>query len=471
MASSPTAMQTRNQTPYLHIHTPTDLDLRELFTLGLTSKREGTKIGHKGSGMKFALALLHRLGSHLIVRVGPHDLKSVTVIESIRGREHKLIRLVGTSARRPTVIETHISENAGADTWTEPWFAVRELVQNAIDEDGNCTVVDSPAVYSDSGTDLLVALTPPLLEAWSNRSTWMHERHPEVVYEAPDCTGLYFHGFRIYPGERWRWAYDVTGLIPRDQLSEDRQLRNVDLDELFRRIVKACPSLPLEFYTAILSTEEPSALPADVSGLHHAVYTLLDSSNRNPGGFKLAKLEDMLRHKYGPKVAYTTETDPDSARHYFAQAAGYTVSPVPYYTKGILRYSKRLVDADSVLPAVPARLAPVREIETESAQRLKAALRITRKLKPAGCKVRITKPKLEGDRVGASAFAVCENNEVLLLETFVSTASTEEIVEALVEEYVHLSSGQADGSISFEKALVKAIVQLIYPRRAKIQAL
>src|SRR5207253_3047534 len=105
------------------------------------------------------------------------------------------------------------------------------------------------------------------------------------------------------------------------------------------------------------------------------------------------------------------------------------------------------------------------------AQRLKAALRITRKLKPAGCKVRITKPKLEGDRVGANAFAVCENNEVLVLEGFVSTPSTEEIVEALVEEYVHLSSGQADGSISFEKALVKSIVRLIYPRTAKVEAL
>ena len=129
------------------------------------------------------------------------------------------------------------------------------------------------------------------------------------------------------------------------------------------------------------------------------------------------------------------------------------------------------MDADTVLPAVPARLAPVREIETESAQRLRAALRITRKLKPAGCKVRVTKPKMQGDRVGANAFAVCEKNEVLLLESFVSASSTEDIVEALVEEFVHLSSGQADGSIPFEKALVKSIVRLIYPRRAKVEAL
>src|SRR5207244_8073586 len=139
--------------------------------------------------------------------------------------------------------------------------------------------------------------------------------------------------------------------------------------------------------------------------------------------------------RYGPNVAYTTETDPNSPKHYFARSAGYSVAPVPYYTRGILRSSDRLVEAESVLPAVAARLAPVREIAMEAAERLKTALRITRKLKPPCCKVRITKPKLASDRIDnridANAFAVSEENEVLLLESFVSTASTEQLVEAL----------------------------------------
>ena len=55
------------------------------------------------------------------------------------------------------------------------------------------------------------------------------------------------------------------------------------------------------------------------------------------------------------------------------------------------------------------------------------ALRITRKLRPAGCKVRVNKPKLASDRIGANAFAVRENNEVLLLEDFVNAATTEQV--------------------------------------------
>ena len=42
------------KTNYLLFHTPTELDLRELFTLGLTTKRDGTKIGQIGGRMNFS---------------------------------------------------------------------------------------------------------------------------------------------------------------------------------------------------------------------------------------------------------------------------------------------------------------------------------------------------------------------------------------------------------------------------------
>jgi hypothetical protein len=56
---------------------------------------------------------------------------------------------------------------------------------------------------------------------------------------------------------------------------------------------------------------------------------------------------------------------------------------------------------------------------------------------------------------------------VLLLESSVASATTEELAEALIGEYVHLASGHADGTITFEKALVKAVVRLVYRRQSK----
>src|SRR5690349_19896646 len=157
---------------YLHVTTPTRIDLREIFTLGLTSKRgDDSKIGHKGSGMKFTLALLHRLGSSLTVRMADADLASVAVPTRIRDTEHHLIQLTGWTAEQgqDAVFDTHITTDAGADTWTEPWFALRELLQNALDEGGTFQVAEEPAGLPETGTLMIVPLTSPLDEAWANR--------------------------------------------------------------------------------------------------------------------------------------------------------------------------------------------------------------------------------------------------------------------------------------------------------------
>ena len=44
----------------------------------------------------------------------------------------------------------------------------------------------------------------------------------------------------------------------------------------------------------------------------------------------MLKLEAAIEQKYGQKVAYTTETDPASTKHYFARSAGYAVETPDY---------------------------------------------------------------------------------------------------------------------------------------------
>jgi hypothetical protein len=453
---------------YLQITTPTELDLRELFTLGLTSKRDGSKIGHKRSGMKFTLALLHRLGSHLIVRTSALALRSEVQTETIRGIDHRLIVLAGEAATaHDQPIATHIAETAGADTWTEPWFALRELVQNAIDEGGSVTILEEePPPAHTEGTLMLVPLTAPFEAAWNDRDTWWHPRHQEIIYETPAGCGLYYHGFRVLDAQPlgWRWSYDVTGLIERDKLSEDRQLRNVNLDRLFARIAEA--ALPDHFYDALVD-EMPKDIPPDLTLLQHAVYNAINSHNLNPGGFVLEKLITRFKGRHGERVAYSAYEDPNSSEHYFAKAAGYTVVYVDYILRNLLTYSD-VPSAANVMPSLQKRLQPVRDVTLDTKSRLRETLRITRKLRPPGSKVRLVKPSYERDRMDASAWAVPAANEVLLLENFVEEATTERLVNALVEEYVHLSSGCSDGTVPFEKALIQTIVNLITPKRASV---
>ena len=108
---------------FLRITTPTRLDLREIVTLGMTTKANSEKIGHKGSGLKFTLAYLHRLSSHLHARSSDYHVRSETFTAKIRDVDHQMIRL--RSLEGEQVWEAHITTQAGADTWTEPWFILQ----------------------------------------------------------------------------------------------------------------------------------------------------------------------------------------------------------------------------------------------------------------------------------------------------------------------------------------------------------
>ena len=73
---------------YFRITTPTLLDIREIVTLGLTTKADGGKIGSKGTGLKFIVAYLHRLGGFLEARAPSYHVRSEVVPITIRDHEH-----------------------------------------------------------------------------------------------------------------------------------------------------------------------------------------------------------------------------------------------------------------------------------------------------------------------------------------------------------------------------------------------
>ena len=135
---------------FLRVTTPTRLDIREIVTLGMTTKANTDKIGHKGSGLKFTLAYLHRLGGCLQARSVDYHLRSELFTARIREVDHQMIRL--KSEQGDQIWEAHITTQAGADTWTEPWFILREMLQNAIDEGGQFGVVDEEPLPETAGT-------------------------------------------------------------------------------------------------------------------------------------------------------------------------------------------------------------------------------------------------------------------------------------------------------------------------------
>ena len=323
---------------FLRVTTPTRLDIREIVTLGMTTKANTDKIGHKGSGLKFTLAYLHRLGGCLQARSVDYHLRSELFTARIREVDHQMIRL--KSAEGDQIWEAHITTQAGADTWTEPWFILREMLQNAIDEGGQFGVVDEETLPETVGTILQIPLTPELEQAWAQKDRWMQPRYPHVVGRGhPDSKGLYYHGFLIYSaGQKWKYSYDVTPFLKRSQLSEDRQLRNGDVQAVFHQIAVEAGfnALAPEIYEDAFDLDQKE----DVHLLYEGVYYHICSDRKawgGPDGFDLKQMEDVFHKKFGGNAAFHTHTlaenDPTA---YYARAAGFVPAKVPYRTGGIL---------------------------------------------------------------------------------------------------------------------------------------
>ncbi len=451
---------------FLRITTPTELDLREIIVLGLTTKANSEKIGHKGSGLKFTLAYLHRLGSYLTARSPKYHLRSETRTATIKGIEHQLIHLCSLDSER--VWDANITTHAGADTWTEPWFILREILQNAIDENGTYEITEEADLPETAGSTSQILLTPELERAWEQREIWFQPRYPDVLGKGhPEVKGLYFHGFLIYnAGENWEYSYDVTDVLRRDQLSEDRQLRNSDLDSVFRRIVEVAgfDAMDPDIYRHAFN---PGAKD-DIGLLYNAVYYAIRSDRTSWGGergFKLSKLVDAFYGLHGKCAAFhvhqVQDNDPQA---YYARAAGFTPVHVPHRVGTILQGYSPVKQLRDCLPGIQQRLRKVKSVEISRFAKLKAAMRIAKRIQTPGVRVEVVTQIVETDNIHCEALADPANNRIMVLERLLDR-DIPEITRALIEEYIHLKSGAGDMSREMQDALIAIIYDLLTRHR------
>lgn len=112
---------------WLRIRNSGEIESNALFLLGASSKRDDdTKIGFFGSGAKYALAVLLREGIPVRAFSGEREIAIGVQDVDFRGTTFGQIILDG----QPTSFTTSMGP-----TWAT-WFALRELICNALDEGG-----------------------------------------------------------------------------------------------------------------------------------------------------------------------------------------------------------------------------------------------------------------------------------------------------------------------------------------------
>ena len=119
-----------------------ELDVSSLILLGASTKRDDdSKIGFFGSGNKYAIATLIRMGVGFKIFSGDNEVVITTNDIDFRGRTFKQILIDGQ--------QTSLTTDMGPQ-WEE-WMALREWVSNSIDEGHSNIVTDADNIAGKDG--------------------------------------------------------------------------------------------------------------------------------------------------------------------------------------------------------------------------------------------------------------------------------------------------------------------------------
>lgn len=199
------------------------IDMVAATTSGISAKKDDTAIGQFGTGLKYAVAVVLRLGGRISVVRGKKTYVFGLHERTIRGTKHRIVTMNG----RMLGYTDHLGMN-----W-EPWMAYRELWSNARDEGGRViredADPDAETRYARAGQTSVIVRCPQLDAAHEDRASIILQTEPLVT-----CGGIevhdgqsqhvYYRGIRVarLPSNRTsRYTYNITSP---QRLTEDRTL-------------------------------------------------------------------------------------------------------------------------------------------------------------------------------------------------------------------------------------------------------
>lgn len=226
----------------LYVYSPSQLDLRSITVMGLSVKQEGA-IGRFGTGFKYAIATIMRLGGSITIRRSGKPPISVATREIFfRGEKKQLLELVGDGP----AVDLPFTIDLGRD-W-KPWMAYRELVSNAYDEKGGVssepiaaeTVIEIGGLGDVSHNEVFLEKTKLI---WHDDTIYLYEGK---------TNSLYYRGIRVYDlPTPLPFRINVQSPL---HLTEDRTLRYPwQVKDILRTAI--CQQIPLDIILKLFSTK------------------------------------------------------------------------------------------------------------------------------------------------------------------------------------------------------------------------
>lgn len=202
-------------------------------TLGVNVKVKENAIGKFGTGLKYAVAVILRLGGTFEVWIDGVQHVFYKSPKKFRNVEFEMVRMKkakGLLAKSGWVY-TKLPFTIELGKEWELWQAFRELESNTRDEDGDSFEIDDDYVVSDTGTTIIIR-HDDLREVFDSENPTFLPEDRNLVWENDvfqifegRSKVLYFQGIRCYDiRNESKYTYNFKSGV---QLTEDRTIKNI----------------------------------------------------------------------------------------------------------------------------------------------------------------------------------------------------------------------------------------------------
>jgi hypothetical protein len=217
---------------YLVFQNEGEIHEDSITTFGVNAKENDNPIGYFGTGLKYAIAVVLRMGGTISIFKGEKELKFSTKKKIIRGKEFDLVYMNRTKLG----FTLELGKN-----W-EAWQAFRELYCNALDENG--TVGLHPKAQPYRGTTTIAITGETFIDQYYNKHKIVLESKPIFAttfgeIHLGESQHIYYRGISVYTLEK---PSSVTyNILSKQELTEDRTAKNYwDITVLMRRLLLQC---------------------------------------------------------------------------------------------------------------------------------------------------------------------------------------------------------------------------------------
>lgn len=432
---------------YILIQNDGEIELAAFELIGASTKRnQQGKIGFFGSGLKYAIAFMMRAGMGFRIFTGEQELVFSGKEEKFRDQTFTRICINGN----PTSYTTTMGP-----TWTEPWFVLREIYCNALDET-NCQLIKSTEdVNASAGkTRIYVELTEDLKKIVENWDAYFsadrerifeaakvytsylgaYSRQSVKVYLKTDGV-IYRRGIRVNMNKKYLYDYEIDNVkINEDRTATDSGALSYAICDLFTQLVNE------NYVTHILRSYSFEETPYE--------YTALSIGNCS---------EQQVSDKW---VQFSKDyflVIKENAGHYMEQISK-TKREVFYLPMQVAKTIKKCFPDVDIL-GIGKASGNIFMMEAPETEKMKYLIKdISKQLAEMGYHVDypISVTTFENDTILGHA-DVKEKHIYIAAKTF--DMGRREIALTIMEECEHINSGHGDESRAFQSHLLSTYLK------------